>query len=173
MEIIKKQSFRTAVSCIQWLLAATRSFSLRLLQNHPGRQMRTGGRSYTRTIRRELKAASNGRRLFFFLSLPFYLDSFIPFPFPSRARTGNAVPDDLPGVKEADGGGGAAVVLLLFQLQQSSASPLPFSRHLCWPCGASFLGTKRGEREGGATMVTMQCIYLHPPSVCTDYYVAR
>jgi hypothetical protein len=109
---------------------------------------------------------------FFSLSLPFffYLDSFIPFPFPSRARTGNAVPDDLPGVKEADG---AAVVLLLFQLQQSSASPLPFSRHLCWPCGASFLGTKRGEREGGATMVTMQCIYLHPPSVCTDYYVAR
>jgi hypothetical protein len=57
-----------------------------------------------------------------------YLDFFIPFSLPSHAQAGNAVPDYLPGIKEADAGG-VAVVLLL-QLQQSSASPLPFSRHL-------------------------------------------
>ena len=57
-----------------------------------------------------------------------YLDFSIPFSLPPRARTGNAVPDYLPGIKEADAAG-VAVVLLLLQLQQSSASPLPFSRH--------------------------------------------
>lgn len=112
------------------------------------RQMRTGGG-------RELKAP-NGCRLILF----FYLDFFIPFSFPSRARTGNAVPDYLPGIKEADGGG-VAVVLLLLQLQQSSTSPLPFSRHLCWSYCASFLRTKRRERDrGGATMM----MTMHLPS---------
>lgn len=127
--ITKRQKFRTGVGCIYWLLVATWSFSLQLLQNHPADENR----------RRKRVESTQWLQ---------YLDFFIPFSFPSRARTGNAVPDYLPGIKEADGGG-VAIVLLLFQLQQSSTSPLPFSRHLCWSYCASFLRTKRRERDRG------------------------
>ena len=133
--ITKKQKFRTGVGCIYWLLVATWSFSLQLLQKSSGRWEPEEEESWKHPMAAD----------WFFI---FYLDFFIPFSFPSRARTGNAVPDYLPGIKEADGGG-VAVVLLLLQLQQSSTSPLPFSRHLCWSYCASFLRTKRREREGG------------------------
>ena len=38
--ITKKQKFRTGVGCIYWLLVATWSFSLQLLQNHPADENR-------------------------------------------------------------------------------------------------------------------------------------
>jgi len=145
--ITKKQKFRTGVGCIYWLLVATWSFSLQLLQKSSGRWEPEEEESWKHPMAAD----------WFFI---FYLDFFIPFSFPSRARTGNAVPDYLPGIKEADGGG-VAVVLLLLQLQQSSTSPLPFSRHLCWSYCASFLRTKRRERDrGGATMM----MTMHLPS---------
>lgn len=151
----KDVKFRTVVGCTWWLLVATWSFSLQLLQNHPADENRRRKR-----VENTHLAADR-----FFL----YLDFFISFSFPSRTRTWNAVPDYLPGIKEADGGG-VAVVLLLFQLQQSSTSPLPFSRHLCWSYCASFLRTKRRERDREGLRWWWQCICLQ--LLCT-YYVAR
>lgn len=55
------------------------------------------------------------------------------------------------------------LALRLFPFPDISAGPVV----LC------FLPRNERGGGGGATMVTMQCIYLHPPSVCTAYYVAR
>jgi hypothetical protein len=175
MEITKKQSFRTAVSCIQWLLAAARSFSLRLLQNHPGRQMRTGGRSYTRTIRRELKAASNGRRLFFSLFLFTWIPSFL-FLFPralgpemlfrmicqgSRKQTAAVEPPSFFCSSSFNN-----LALRLFPFPDISAG---------WPCGAMLPSSERkGARErevlrcrGERVSILLQLVADHVhPCIC-------
>ena len=120
----KRNTKRTAIRCVWWLLVATWSFSLQLLKKI-ARQMRTRKTTYEEFYARMKRVGTWKHPM---AAYTIYLDFFIPFSLPSRAGTGNAVPDYLPGIKEADAAG-VAVVLLLLQLQQSSASPLPFSRH--------------------------------------------
>jgi hypothetical protein len=105
-----------------------------------------------------------------------HLGFFIPFSLPSRARTGNAVPDYLPGIKEADSGG-VAVVLLLFQLQQSSTSPLPFSRHLRYLFFLlAALNKNQGRRgciDGSASALSFCVLMLQDREVSILQLVAR